>query len=167
VTPYSRHLRTPTLEGAIAELEEALRLEPTLLAIGDAAAAKPRSPGKWSRKEVLGHLLDSAANNHQRFVRAQIPAHLQDGALHLDGYAQDEWVRLQAYAERPWRELVGLWAALNRHVLELLRRVARARLETPCHIGSDDPLPLGHVMIDYAGHVKHHLAQILEPASPR
>jgi hypothetical protein len=162
MTTYSGNLAAATLEQALLELEDALRLEPSLLAIDEAATSVPRRPGKWSRKEILGHLIDSAANYHQRFVRAQIPAHLRGAALRLDGYAQEDWVRLQAYRERPWRELVVLWGALNRHVLEMMRRIDRTSLETRCFIGHHAPLPLEHVLIDYVGHLKHHLAQILE-----
>ena len=164
VTEYSRYLQEPTLAGAIRELQAALRQEGALLDIDDAAAAKPHAPGKWSRKEILGHLLDSAVNNHQRFLRAQIPAHLQGGVLRIDGYQQEEWVRLQGYASRPWKELVALWVALNRHVLAVMDGVDRTKLGVSCVIGSHEPSSLEAVMVDYVGHVKHHLAQILSPA---
>ena len=69
----------------------------------DAASVRP-SPGKWSPKETIGHLIDSAANNHQRFVRAQ----LQDDLV-FAGYAQDDWVATQKYQDASWPDLLTLW----------------------------------------------------------
>ncbi|MFI5402202.1 MAG: DinB family protein, partial [Planctomycetota bacterium] len=88
-----------------AEIERTL---PLLRALDEAAAMRDRGPGKWVRKEILGHLIDSAANNIQRFVRAALA-----GRLAFPSYDQDPWVALQRYRQRPWRELVGLWEALN------------------------------------------------------
>ena len=78
---------------------------------------KPR-PTAWSIKEIIGHLIDSAANNHQRFVRAQ-----QQPDLVFHGYAQDEWVRIQAYDSAPWRELVALWESYNLHIARVMAGV--------------------------------------------
>ena len=87
-----------------------------LLAI--TAQAADRRPGrdKWSRKEILGHLIDSAANNHQRFVRLQ-----HEEVLVLPSYQQEEWVLVQNYATREWRDLVELWLAYNRHLAHVIR----------------------------------------------
>jgi DinB superfamily len=159
-TPYSQHLSSPTLPGAIQDLADVLKLEADLIATARPVDV-PRAPGKWSRKEILGHLIDSAVNNHQRFVRAQIPAHLEHGVLMIDGYAQADWVRVQDHQSRDWAELVALWVAFNRHVLHVMQRVEPSSLNTPCIIGTGRPLPLEAVMVDYVGHVKHHLDQIL------
>ncbi len=77
----------------------------------EAEASRDRGAGKWTPKEVLGHLIDSAANNHQRFVRAQLA-----GAFAGPGYDQVAWVAVHRYRQRPWLELVDLWVALNRQV---------------------------------------------------
>ncbi|HSV91472.1 MAG TPA: hypothetical protein VLH81_00290 [Desulfobacterales bacterium] len=85
----------------------------------DAAAAAVRSaPGKWSRKEVLGHVVDSALNNHQRFVRAQLAE-----ALEFPGYAQVDWVRCQDYQSADWPGLVALWTGVNRHLRHHLAQI--------------------------------------------
>jgi hypothetical protein len=161
-TTYSHYLTDASPRGAIAELTQALLLVPRLLTLGDFAASAPTAPGKWSRKEILGHLIDSASNNLQRFVRAQIPAHLTDGVLRLPSYAQDDWVHVQGYSARPWEELVTLWSVLNRHIVFVLERIDSGKLGTCCVIGQNPPLRLDHLVVDYVGHLKHHMGQILK-----
>jgi hypothetical protein len=109
------------------------------------------------RKEILGHLIDSAANNHQRFVRAPL-ADPYAGP----GYEQNAWVSLHRYRERPWGELLDLWAALNAHVAYAMEAVPAERLGTRCLIGDNPPVTLEWVMRDYLRHLRHHLAQILD-----
>ena len=82
---------------------------PRLRSIAEPEAARPRAPGKWSPKQVIGHLIDSASNNHQRFIRAQ-----QGTELAFPPYAQDHWVNCQRYAERQWDDVVSLWHATFR-----------------------------------------------------
>ena len=118
-------------------------------------ATHARGEGKWVRKEILGHLIDSAFNNQQRFVRAQLAS-----AYVGPGYEQAAWVAVNGYRERPWRELVEIWAAANRQLAAVIERVPAAKLETPCTIGDDEPVTLEYVMKDYLAHLKHHLAQI-------
>ena len=115
-------------------------------------------PNKWSKKEILGHLMDSASNNNQRFVRAQLTE--ESGEFVFPGYDQDEWVRRQDYNSRPWIELVELWRLYNRHVAHALRSIADEKLETRCRIGTGGPVTLGFIAEDYLTHMKHHLAQL-------
>ena len=82
-----------------------------LLKIPDDTASRPRGPGKWSPKQIVGHLIDSAVNNHARFVRAQ----LQDDLV-FPGYDQDGWVRVQRYDERSWPALVDVWRTVNTQI---------------------------------------------------
>ena len=105
---------------------DALRLEieralPRLLEMGEAESAARPKPDKWSARELLGHLIDSASNNHQRFVRAQV----RDDLI-FEGYDQEKWVRAQGYAEAPWAELVGLWRAYNLHLARVIDAVPAA-----------------------------------------
>src|SRR3982751_6812785 len=81
---------------------------PWLASLSESTVAWRPKPGAWSAKEIIGHLIDSAANNHQRFVRANS----QDDLI-FPGYAQDDWVRLQAYAVAPWADIVTLWQGDN------------------------------------------------------
>src|SRR5262245_19874691 len=125
--------------------------------ITDLDSRQVRSSGKWSKKQVLGHLIDSAANNHQRFVRAQL-----DQKLVFPGYEQEGWVAVQHYQDENWATLVALWRYYNRHLLHVMTQVPNDRLSRPCLIGASDPVTLEFLMKDYVAHLKHHLEQILE-----
>ncbi len=103
----------------------------------------------------MGHLVDSALNNHQRFVRAQLV-----DALDFPGYAQDDWVRCQGYAAEDWTRLVDLWAAVNRHLVHVVERIPEGALSVPVRIGANAPVPLSAVIADYLRHLEHHLQQI-------
>jgi hypothetical protein len=110
----------------------------------------------WSKKEILGHLIDSAANNHQRFVRASCNA-----AAAFPPYNQNDWVRIQQYHESEWSELVILWSAYNRHLSDVIERIPAESLSAPCNIGKEEPVQLEFVIRDYLRHLRHHLNQIL------
>jgi hypothetical protein len=124
--------------------------------VSDADASQPPAPGHWSKKQILGHLIDSASNNHQRFVRAQLAASYEGPS-----YEQESWVAAQNYATENWPDLVNLWLLYNRHLLHIVRTVPEAALPVPCAIGGSAPVPLGEVMSSYVDHMEHHLAQIL------
>src|ERR1035438_2488943 len=126
------------MTGTIARLEELLRTVPQRLAdIPDDAVALKPAPNRWSKKEILGHLIDSAANNHQRFVRAQLAANLE-----LPGYEQERWVAAQSYATESWPDLVTLWLFYNRHLLHIIGAMPEASLATACAIGGNAAVPL-------------------------
>ena len=137
-----------------------------LLGISDEEAARHPSPGKWSKKEIIGHLIDSAANNHARFVRAQ-----SSPDLVFDGYEQEEWVRVQRYGDRPWKDLVELWQRYNEHIAFVMAATGQAALTRPRSrhsldtiafkaVPSTQPVTLEYLMIDYVDHLEHHLRQI-------
>lgn len=129
-----------------------------LARITEVESASPVAPGKWSRKEILGHLIDSAANNHQRFVRAQL-----ESPLNFPGYAQERWVETQNYQEESWGYLVGCWAGYNRHLLHVLAQIPADKLNYTCVIGEDNPVTLEFLAQDYVRHLEHHLTQITGP----
>ena len=110
--------------------------------------------GKWSRKEILGHLIDSAANNHQRVVRAQF------GGSLVFGYDQVAWVEANGYRHRVWSELVDVWVAHNRHFAAAVEVVPTAKLGTLCAAGEQEAKPLEWWIRDYVRHLKHHVEQI-------
>ena len=121
----------------------------------DEVGSKP-APQEWSKKEILGHLIDSAANNHQRFVRA-----VNKVAAQFPTYDQDEWVRLQRYNEAPWFSLVALWSAYNNHLCHVIECMPEDAESSLCNIGSEDPVPLHFVIKDYLRHLRLHLKDIL------
>ena len=123
----------------------------------DALGFKPASQ-EWSKKEILGHLIDSAANNHQRFVRA-----VNKVAAQFPTYDQNEWVRIQKYNERPWPSLVALWSAYNNHLSHVIECIPEDAESSPCNIGKENPVPLDFVIRDYLRHLRDHLRDILEP----
>jgi hypothetical protein len=129
--------------------------EPRLRKISALESTKPVLPGGWSRKQVMGHLIDSASNNHQRFVRAALQT-----SLDFPGYDQEGSVRVQAPQEADWQLLVSLWAAYNRYLAHVVAHLPASRLDTPCRIGSGDPVTLGFIATDYLTHLVHHLSQI-------
>jgi hypothetical protein len=140
---------------------------PALLALGDVASAKRPAPGRWSPREIIGHLIDSASNNHGRFVRGQ----LQD-ELVFPGYAQDRWVEVQRYQDAPWAELVELWGRFNLQIARVMDSTPedirlRPRISHNFHqigfvtIAPDRPATLDHLMRDYVDHLEHHLRQIV------
>ncbi len=137
---------------ALAETVEAAM--PKLRSLGEAHAGQPRAAGKWSPKQVIGPLIDSAANNHQRFVRAQ-----EGIAYSGPGYSQDHWVAVQGYQESRWDDLIALWHAYNLHLARVIERIPDTRRTTVMTIGADTPKTLGFVASDYVHHLRHHLAQ--------
>lgn len=139
---------------------------PRLLRLKEEDAERCPAPGKWSPKEIIGHLIDSACNNHQRFVRAQ-----WSDDLICERYEQVRWVEAQQYRRASWPDLVSLWALYNRHLLHVMvhapvevRRMPRHRhnldVISTCGIASSVPATLDDLMADYVKHLHHHIRQI-------
>jgi hypothetical protein len=152
---YAADLRTTVTRAAAA-----LRAIPA-----ERAQTRP-APGKWSAREIIGHLIDSASNNHQRFVRAQFRDDLR-----FDGYAQDDWVRSQDYQHESWPALVMLWESFNLHIARFMECCpadvrTRPRVDHNLDVIAWEELPreetatLDYFMRDYVNHLKHHLRQI-------
>jgi len=141
------------------ELESALSVTDRLRKISEEKAAVRPAPGKWSAKEILGHLIDSAANNHQRFVRLQLVK-----MIDLPGYQQDDWVRLAHYQDQRWSDIVDLWTAYNRHLAVVIRHLDAQALKNVWKTPSGQEVDLEFIARDYITHMRHHLEQILARA---
>ncbi len=146
-----------TADALLTVLEEVL---PLLKAIpDDVAAVKP--VGKWSKKEIVGHLLDSASNNQHKFVRTM----QAEGHLDFVGYAQDFWVSSQQYQTESWENLITFWEAFNRHLAHVIRHTPESTLSNTISINGSQSFTLAFIMEDYVEHLKHHLKQILPNSS--
>jgi len=116
----------------------------------------PWREGGWTRKQIVGHLLDSAANNRQRFVRAAT-----EGKYEGPGYAQDAWVMAHGYVNHPWETLLGWWEAEHEILIAVVDGIPEERLEASCVVGSDEAVTLRFLIEDYVRHQKWHLNQLL------
>jgi hypothetical protein len=143
-----------------------------LRAISEESAEIRPAPDKWSAKEIIGHLIDSASTNHQRFVRA-----IWQDDLIFPGYEQNAWVTAQGYQDADWFELIDLWALFNRHIASVMERIPepvrmRSHTQHNLHerawqtIPADQPATLDYFMRDYVGHLHHHLRQLDAIFSP-
>lgn len=155
---YDQSLAGQTFAATGASLRgEVETAVPKLRALPEKQAGSSVVVGNWTAKHVLGHLIDSAANNHQRFIRVQA-----ESDLILPGYAQDFWVDSQRYSDRAWSDIVELWSSYNRHLAHVIALIPEAKGDVPCRIGGEGPFMLRHVALDYVGHVQHHLRQIFQ-----
>ena len=137
-----------------------------LLAIGDARRHAAASDGQWSPPQILGHLVDSAANNHQRFVRAQFT-----NDLVFPGYDQEQWIVVQHYQDEDWAALIQLWKSYNDHLAHVIAHIPDTVLQQPRlphtldriawqTVKADQPATLDYLIRDYIAHLDDHLKQI-------
>ena len=117
-------------------------------------------PTSWAKIEILGHLTDSAINNHQRIIRAIIEPHTES-----NGYNQNAWVEAQRYINRDWAMVFSVWMNLNYLLLAAVREVPDAALNHTISIDGKEPITLKFLVKDYNDHLKHHLNQIIPNAS--
>jgi hypothetical protein len=130
-------------------------LHAALLAVPAHLADTPWREGGWTRKQVLGHMLDSAANNHQRFVRASL-----DGEYSGPSYHQQGWVDAHGYTERSWATLLDWWTTYHDILRAVVVRIPEERMTAMCRVGSDEPVTLRFLIEDYIAHQQHHLRQL-------
>lgn len=117
--------------------------------------AKP-NPEKWSKMEILGHLVDSAINNLKRFTDAQI--HPQP--YRITPYQQDDLVNINAYQQLPFDHILQMWVALNQQILYVVANIPADKLNWQVIIPNGEVKTLGWWIDDYADHMEHHLRQI-------
>ena len=151
----------------IAELRTTIfQTTPLLEAIDEEASRRRPAPGKWCAREIIGHLIESASNIPQRFVRAQYQE-----PLVFPGYDQDAWVEFQRYRDAPWRELITLWSSFNLQIARVMECIPDEVSNRPRKdhnldelawkpVPRDAPSTLDYFMNDYVDHLKHHLNQI-------
>ena len=130
---------------------------PQLLEISPDLAGKKGTPDSWSKKEILGHLIDSAANNHQRIVRGA-----ENMARDFPPYNQSRWVEVQHYQEMNWQDLIELFGQYNLHLCRVIDFLPQEALSNSCNIGEETPVTLEFVITDYLRHLGVHLGDILK-----
>jgi len=141
---------------ALKELRALINeVPPRLSQLSSSQVERKLSTAKWSPKEELGHLLDSAANNHQRIVRAQL-----EDKPRMPGYDGDAWVELHQYQRRNWQEMIELWRALNQQLLTAAEAAPDDAWSRTCTIADSQPLTLKFVFEDYIAHMLHHLKHV-------
>lgn len=135
-------------------------LHRTILSVPASKADIPWRQGGWTPKQIVGHLIDSAANNRQRFVRAST------GAPYFGPkYAQDDWVAAHGYSDQSWATLLEWWRTEHEILKVVVDRIPEDRLETKCVLDDDAPVTLRYLIEDYVEHQKWHLKQLLASGS--
>ena len=110
---------------------------------------------KWNKKEILGHLIDSACNNHQRFIRTQLSSELA-----FPAYNQQDWVKVQDYANARWKDLLELWKYYNLHLVSFISQIPKNALDRKMIIGANEPISLQDLINEYISHLEHHIDQM-------
>jgi hypothetical protein len=115
-------------------------------------------PEKWSKREILGHLIDSALTNQRRFVVSQY----EQGQKII--YDQDQWVKLQHYQQADSESLIDLWVLLNLQLIRIVDNIPESKLKYTCDTGKGKVQlqSLEELITDYVAHVKHHVGQVLK-----
>jgi hypothetical protein len=112
--------------------------------------------GWWTRKQIVGHLLNSAANNRQRFVRAAI-----DGRYTGPQYAHDDWVAAHGYENLSWETLIRWWLAENQILMAVVLRIPDSRLDARCKVGDKPAVTLGFLIEEYLSHQQRHIQALV------
>ena len=147
------------------------QVKPELQLISD-LESKVKRGNRWSKREIMGHMIDSASINHQRFLRAQLKE-----SLIFDPYDQDLWVEMQKYQDVTWRNLVILWAQYNIQIAPLVNQIPRDQMSNYRHehnldqvgwkaVSTSKPTTLKYFIWDYIAHLEHHLRKVMPSYQP-
>jgi hypothetical protein len=144
------------MEETIQKLNSILEKAPKLLLeMNEASLSLKELPDKWSKKEILGHLIDSATNNHHRIIRAQFE--LNPEVV----YDQNEWNKFNFYQEIESLQIIHFWIMYNRQLVEIIRRIPKSSLSKQVSVHGS-LLTLEYSIRDYVEHLEHHLRQIID-----
>jgi len=145
------------LQTAIQQLEKHISEVPDRFKqLSEDVILKKTAPGKWSKQEILGHLIDSAINNLKRFTDSQyLPQ-----PYTVIRYSQDDLVVINLYQQLPLEHLLPLWIALNQQIVYVISNIPSDKLSFTIIIPSGDSKTLEWLAIDYVEHMEHHLGQI-------
>ena len=146
------------IDDAISRLKTHLKDVPERFSkFTEEEVSTPPAPGKWSKKEILGHLIDSACNNHSRFVKSMF----EDEPIKLVKYAQDDWVNIQNYRDEDTITILDLWKSYNTHILHIFTVFPKDKLDVKWDINGE-MFTAEWLITDYVDHMEHHLNQIFK-----
>jgi hypothetical protein len=145
------------MENAIIKFEQLLDENSINFPAIDNAVLELENPGKWSKKEILGHLIDSAIHNLVRFTEI----HYAEKPYHHRPYNQTELVNLNQYQNMDINELTQLWFSLNKQILRIFKNVDEKALNYEIIMDDQSVIDLKFLMTDYVDHLEHHVNQIL------
>ncbi len=144
------------IEKAINRLTNIIDKVPTKLSeFNESVMSEKQLPTKWSKKQILGHLIDSATNNHQRFVRGQFETNPEIT------YDQNKWNEFSFYQEMESQQIIKFWTIYNTQLLEIIKRIPSNSLKNQIKVG-DNLLTIEFLIVDYVDHLEHHLKQIID-----
>jgi len=144
------------IEKTINRLVRIIEKTPDLLrTIDESELTRKSSPNKWSKKEIIGHLIDSATNNHQRFIRGQFEINP------VIQYDQNKWNEFNFYQEIKTKQLINFWTLYNKQLIQVIKRIPKEYLKHELNNGAKS-MTLEYYIIDYVDHLEHHLKQLIE-----
>jgi len=145
------------IEKSIERLQFLCNTIPSLLLeIDETIFSMKTKPEKWSKKEIIGHLIDSATNNHHRFVRGQFEE------TPIITYDQNKWNENNYYQKINSIQIISFWEAYNRQLLELIKHIPKEKLNYKINTGDENNLTIGFLIEDYIQHLEHHLKQVID-----
>lgn len=144
------------IEKAISRLSYIIKNVPSILReIGEQKMSVKPSPTKWSKKEIIGHLIDSATNNHQRFVRGQFET------IPEIRYDQNKWNEYSFYQQIDSEQIISFWTIYNKQLIEIIKRIPAENLKRQIKVG-EKLLTIEFLIADYVEHLEHHLKQVID-----
>jgi DinB superfamily len=130
-------------------------MPPLLTAKGEEELSYKAGPTKWSKKQIIGHLIDSATNNHHRLIRGQFEH------IPLISYDQDQWNEHGYYQQMGSSQLIAMWAVYNKQLLALIRLIPADKLKREVGVADKKEVTLDFIINDYVGHLEHHLRELV------
>ncbi|RZJ67310.1 MAG: DinB family protein [Flavobacterium sp.] len=145
------------MEKVVSRIEELLKKgTQVFMNLSDEQLEVKPSPEKWSKKEILGHLVDSAIHNLVRFTEAQYSAQPYKHRT----YDQNELVLINDYQHKESEDLLVLWLAINRQIVSIISSASERILRIPIQFTDGTTADMRFLMTDYADHLEHHLRQL-------
>jgi hypothetical protein len=144
------------MQDSILKFEKLLNENASYFPTIDSSVLEEKSPGKWSKKEVIGHLVDSAIHNLVRFTEI----HYLEKPYHHRPYNQTDLVNLNQYQTKDINELTQLWFSLNQQIMQIMKSVSEEALDYKIILSDNSVIDLRFMMTDYVEHLEHHINQI-------